>query len=105
MEHQLAAEPEIARYIRVLPCCVGILDRGEERSVDIMVADNGIGISPENLTRIFAHGFTTREDGHGFGLHSGANAARSIGGSLNVQSAGTGKGATFTLKLPTAPQP
>jgi len=73
-----------------------------ERSVHIVVADNGIGISPENLTRVFAHGFTTREEGHGFGLHSGALAARSMGGSLSVASAGTGHGAAFTLELPIA---
>jgi len=76
----------------------------DERTVRIVVADNGIGITPENLTCIFAHGFTTREDGHGFGLHSGAIAARSMGGSLNVDSAGTGHGAAFTLELPVAPQ-
>jgi two-component system NtrC family sensor kinase len=73
-----------------------------ERSVHIVVADNGVGISPENLTRIFAHGFTTREEGHGFGLHSGALAARAMGGALSVASAGTGRGATFTLELPRA---
>jgi signal transduction histidine kinase len=73
-----------------------------DRSVHIVVTDNGIGISPENLTRIFAHGFTTREEGHGFGLHSGALAARSMGGALSVASAGTGQGATFTLELPIA---
>ncbi len=71
--------------------------------VCVVVADNGIGISPENLTRIFAHGFTTRPDGHGFGLHSGALAARSMGGSLSVVSLGVRRGATFTLKLPVAP--
>jgi len=68
--------------------------------VKISVIDNGIGIAPENLTRIFAHGFTTRKDGHGFGLHSGALAARELGGSLTAQSAGPGQGATFTLELP-----
>ena len=73
-----------------------------ERSVHIVVSDNGIGISPENLTRIFAHGFTTREGGHGFGLHSGALAARSMGGSITAASAGIGQGATFTLELPVA---
>ena len=46
----------------------------------LSVADNGVGIPAENLTRIFAHGFTTRKDGHGFGLHSGANAATELGG-------------------------
>ena len=44
--------------------------------VRVAVIDNGVGIPPENLTRIFNHGFTTRKDGHGFGLHSGALAAR-----------------------------
>jgi len=73
-----------------------------ERYIQIVVADNGIGISPENLTRIFAHGFTTREGGHGFGLHSGAIAARSMGGAITVASAGIGQGATFTLELPIA---
>jgi len=73
-----------------------------ERTVHVVVADNGIGISEENLTRIFAHGFTTREDGHGFGLHSGALAARAMGGALSVASAGLGQGATFTLELPIA---
>ena len=75
---------------------------GGEGMVRIAVADNGIGISEENLTRVFGHGFTTREEGHGFGLHSGAIAARAMGGSLSVASAGLGQGATFTLELPVA---
>jgi hypothetical protein len=58
------------------------------------VIDNGVGIPPENLTRIFNHGFTTRKGGHGFGLHSGALAAKEMGGSLTVQSDGPGQGAT-----------
>jgi len=71
-----------------------------ERSISIAVIDNGVGIPQENLTRIFAHGFTTRKDGHGFGLHSGALAAKEIGGTLTGYSTGPGKGATFTLELP-----
>jgi C4-dicarboxylate-specific signal transduction histidine kinase len=66
----------------------------------IAVSDNGVGIPAENLTRIFEHGFTTRKDGHGFGLHSSANSAMEMGGSLTAQSAGPGRGATFTLDLP-----
>jgi signal transduction histidine kinase len=68
--------------------------------VRISVIDNGVGITPENLTRIFNHGFTTRKDGHGFGLHSGALAAKEMGGLLTVHSDGPGQGATFTLELP-----
>jgi C4-dicarboxylate-specific signal transduction histidine kinase len=68
--------------------------------VQIVVRDNGVGIPAENLTRIFAHGFTTRRNGHGFGLHSGALAAREMGGALRAESAGPGLGATFTLELP-----
>ena len=75
-----------------------------ENLVRISVIDNGVGIAPENLTRIFEHGFTTRKEGHGFGLHNGALAARQLGGSLTVQSDGFGKGATFTLELPFKPR-
>jgi C4-dicarboxylate-specific signal transduction histidine kinase len=70
--------------------------------VRISVIDNGVGIAPENMTRIFAHGFTTRRNGHGFGLHSGALAARELGGSLQAFSEGLGRGATFVLELPIA---
>jgi signal transduction histidine kinase len=59
-----------------------------------------VGIASENLTRIFAHGFTTRKDGHGFGLHSGALAAKELGGALMAHSDGIGRGAIFTLALP-----
>ncbi len=73
--------------------------RNDADSVKISVRDNGIGIPEENLTRIFNHGFTTKKDGHGFGLHSGANAAREMGGSLTAYSSGPGTGAEFTLVL------
>jgi signal transduction histidine kinase len=80
---------------------IGIAMNGDKR-LKITVSDNGVGIPAENLTKIFSHGFTTRKDGHGFGLHSGANAAREMGGNLTVQSDGAGQGATFTLDLPLA---
>jgi PAS domain S-box-containing protein len=66
----------------------------------VAVIDTGVGIPPENLERIFSHGFTTRKGGHGFGLHSCALAAKDLGGSLQGESAGPGHGATFTLTLP-----
>jgi two-component system, NtrC family, sensor kinase len=71
----------------------------------VSVGDNGMGILPENLTRIFNHGFTTKKNGHGFGLHSGALAAKEMGGSLTVHSDGPGQGAVFTLELPCQPEP
>jgi signal transduction histidine kinase len=69
-------------------------------SVCIAVCDNGVGIQPENLSRIFSHGFTTKKNGHGFGLHSAAVSAKNMGGELRVHSDGLGRGATFTLELP-----
>jgi len=74
-------------------------------SVRISVIDNGIGIPEENMTKIFRHGFTTRKEGHGFGLHGAALAAKQMGGALIVHSDGHNRGATFTLELPlTAPE-
>jgi len=76
-----------------------LLDEDPQR-VRIQVIDTGMGIRPDHLTRIFAHGFTTRREGHGFGLHSASLAARELGGSLTADSDGVGTGATFTLDLP-----
>jgi PAS domain S-box-containing protein len=76
------------------------LSAADEERIRIQVIDTGVGIAPENLTLIFSHGFTTRKSGHGFGLHSGALAAKEMGGSLTAQSAGLGRGATFVLELP-----
>jgi signal transduction histidine kinase len=79
------------------------VSNGDDR-IRITFADNGVGIASENLTRIFAHGFTTRQNGHGFGLHSAALAAQEMGGRLLAHSEGTGRGATFTLELPRTPK-
>ncbi|MGH8262331.1 MAG: ATP-binding protein, partial [Steroidobacteraceae bacterium] len=71
--------------------------------VRIAVTDNGVGIQPEHMSQIFSHGFTTKKDGHGFGLHSGALAAKELGGALRGDSVGPDQGATFTLDLPRKP--
>jgi PAS domain S-box-containing protein len=76
------------------------IENTAQETVQVKVIDNGVGIPPDNLTKIFSHGFTTRKDGHGFGLHSSANAAKQMGGSLSAYSEGAGRGATFVLELP-----
>jgi len=86
-------EPDRRRItVRVRP--------SQPNRVRLEVEDNGVGIAAENLTQIFAHGFTTRNDGHGFGLHSAALNAHDMGGSLTAYSDGPGTGARFTLELP-----
>jgi signal transduction histidine kinase len=92
--HAMTAAPDAVPRITVRVQLVG------EQALQVSVIDNGEGIAPENLTRVFAHGFTTRKDGHGFGLHSCVLAAREMGGTLTAHSAGPGTGATFTLELP-----
>lgn len=81
---------------------IGVKGNGGN-SLYFTVKDNGVGIAPENLIRIFSHGFTTRKEGHGFGLHSGFLAAKEMGGALSVHSEGPGCGAVFTLQLPFKP--
>jgi len=76
---------------------------GDDR-LRIAMTDNGVGIQPANIRKIFNHGFTTRTSGgHGFGLHSGALAAKEMGGALRARSDGPGAGATFTLEIPFKP--
>jgi C4-dicarboxylate-specific signal transduction histidine kinase len=79
------------------------LERLRPDRVRMQVQDSGVGIKPELLTHIFQYGFTTRTEGHGFGLHSSALAAQELGGALHAHSDGPGQGATFTLELPYVP--
>jgi PAS domain S-box-containing protein len=74
-----------------------------KNTVRFVVQDNGVGIPPENMDHIFRHGFTTKINGHGFGLHSSVLAAKDMNGTLTAQSEGNGRGATFILELPIAP--
>jgi signal transduction histidine kinase len=96
--HAVAGNETGARTIRV------VLKRTGPVHARIEVSDNGMGIDPDNLTRIFQHGFTTRADGHGFGLHSSAIAAAELGGGLRAESEGIGQGATFVIDLPFRPK-
>lgn len=74
--------------------------RPDPAGVALVVRDNGVGIAPADLPRIFEHGFTSWEGGHGFGLHASANLAAELRGSLQATSEGPGRGAVFTLILP-----
>lgn len=72
----------------------------DTKEVIIVVQDNGIGIINEHLQKIFSFGFTTKETGLGFGLHSSALTAQEMGGKISAESKGNGKGAIFTLSFP-----
>ncbi|MDZ7814734.1 MAG: ATP-binding protein [Planctomycetota bacterium] len=71
--------------------------------VSIDVKDSGIGMTAEVRANLFKFGFTTKEQGSGFGLHSSYNLIKAMGGTINAQSEGKGKGATFSIELPLMP--
>jgi signal transduction histidine kinase len=93
--HALVASPKKDKRL-------GIHVRGspETGQLHIEVTDNGVGIAPENLGRMFSQGFTTKKMGHGFGLHISALAAAEMKGRLSCSSPGLEQGATFLLELP-----
>lgn len=73
-------------------------DNGEVASISVI--DNGCGIDPNILVHLFSYGFSTKKDGHGFGLHSSSIIAQEMGGNLSVKNLGLGVGAEFILTLP-----
>jgi signal transduction histidine kinase len=95
--HAVKDQPDGERRV-TLRLCASQGDR-----VRLEVEDTGCGIPAENMEKIFIHGFTTKEHGHGFGLHSSACATVELGGSLLAHSDGPGRGARFTLEVPTFP--
>jgi NO-binding membrane sensor protein with MHYT domain len=96
-KHAMDAMPEGSHQITLR---VGMAEPTDNPRLTIRVEDDGEGIAPENMIRLFAHGFTTRKNGHGFGLHSCALAAKEMFGTVTAHSDGLGKGAAFTLDLP-----
>lgn len=73
---------------------------GPPDSIRLEVQDSGVGVLPEDLTRIFNQGFTTKRGGRGMSLHNGALMAKNLNGALTAWSEGPGTGATLTLDLP-----
>lgn len=122
LDKQIIDDPEIqTEKHKVLQILVNLLMNAKDACVDagtvegritiktfkensdticVSVRDNGIGITPEHMEKIFSHGFTTKTEGSGFGLHSSANMAAELGGTLKVASEGSGQGSIFTLKIP-----
>jgi C4-dicarboxylate-specific signal transduction histidine kinase len=121
IERQFEAMPELeldkVKTLQILVNLVknaleSIVERnGEEKKItvktylssgflNIEVIDTGKGILPEDITKVFAYGFTTKKEGHGIGLHSCSLSAQEGGGSLKAYSDGDNKGATFVLCLP-----
>ena len=70
--------------------------------LELSFADNGTGISPENLKNIFTKHFSTKSKvtNAGIGLHWCANSLYALGGALRVDSPGLNLGATFTIAIP-----
>jgi signal transduction histidine kinase len=71
------------------------------RRVEILCEDNGVGIAPEHLDRIFDLYFTTKEHGSGIGLSIVYRAIQLLDGEIEVQST-PGRGTTFRVRLPQA---
>ena len=85
---------------KVIPSAEGGSGMAERAIIE--VSDNGSGIAPADLTRLFQQGFTTKASGHGFGLHGSACAMMEMGGALRALSEGSGHGATFVIELAAA---
>ena len=96
-KYAMDGKPPSDRIIRLM---LNIADNHGDRRLVIKVSDNGQGMTDEIRNRVFEHGFTTRREGHGFGLHYCALTAKELGGELMAHSDGPGQGATFTLTLP-----
>ena len=76
----------------------------KEQAVEISVTDDGPGIAPDKVERIFEAYFTTKEKGTGLGLAIVKHNVELYGGAVKVESV-LGKGATFTVTLPAKSQP
>jgi signal transduction histidine kinase len=92
---------EALRASSNLPRTLHIESRVDEAGALVLtLTDNGPGIEPVAMERLFGYGFTTKADGHGFGLHASALSAHEMGGTLEARSDGVGRGARFVLRLP-----
>jgi C4-dicarboxylate-specific signal transduction histidine kinase len=70
----------------------------DSETISVDVVDTGPGMEADVAARVFEHGYTTKADGHGFGLHASALAAVEMGGELHILP--TEAGAHFQLRVP-----
>ncbi len=98
-QHQAAGHAGGRIRLRVEPL-------GPDR-LRLTVSDNGMGITAEQQTRLFKYGYSSKPDGHGFGLHATALFVQEIGGTIRLEGQGTGQGAILSMELPRhfSPQP
>jgi signal transduction histidine kinase len=87
--------------VRVSARVIGARESGKEL-LDLAFVDDGAGIAPENLTRLFERGFTTKSQvtNSGFGLHWCANVLNALGGAIEATSEGSGRGACLRVRVP-----
>jgi two-component system NtrC family sensor kinase len=90
----------------VLRVSAEILAQAQRPQLHLECRDDGVGIPPQNLERVFEKGFSTksRDTNQGIGLHWCANALNALGGRIWAASEGPGRGASlhFTVPLPAA---
>lgn len=78
---------------------IGINEK-DSRLIQLIIEDNGPGIPDDVMPNIFKFGFTTKQTGHGFGLHFCANVLKEINGSISAANKKNGQGAQFTIVIP-----
>ncbi len=107
MENACEAMKDNAAADRLLIIETSVVDSNstteENKKVIVSFSDQGVGIDAVELTHIFSYGYTTKQNGHGFGLHSCANYMAEMNGRIWAESAGPGQGATFFLEFTIAP--
>ncbi|HEY6839083.1 MAG TPA: ATP-binding protein, partial [Geobacteraceae bacterium] len=94
---------EVEGREKVIEVATAVRTKGGKRWVVLSVKDNGIGIAPENLAKIFTPFYTSKEatKGTGLGLSVSLGIAESHNGTIEVESR-PGEGSTFSLVLPVA---
>ena len=93
-----AHESMLAANAPELRLVVAFTENRENNTVEVRIRDNGEGVAPENIAKTFHRGYSTRENKTGgIGMHWSANAMRAMGGSISLESAGLGQGATAVL--------